>query len=199
MPTSAGPTVPVRDRILAAAADLARASGWRQVRMTAVAARAGVSRQTVYAQFETKDGLARGLVTVEVERVVGLAVAAMEGHPDGDPAGAIAAGVRAVLDEGRRNALLRVVLDRGPGGDPELIRLLTSDAAPVYVTLWNAVAPWVRRTFPAADLPTLAAVIDVLGRVTVSHLVQPGAGDLDVARTVSGMAVGYLRSHSAPA
>lgn len=184
--------LPVRDRVLRAAAAMAAELGWRRVRMAAVAERAGVSRQTVYDQFSTKDNLARGILAAEVERVVGIAVDTLEAHPDGAVRPAIEAAVQAIIDEGRGNALLKVVLDSGPDGDPELLRLLTSDAAPVFATVWQGVGPWGMRNFGAIDLADVAAVIDVVGRVVVSHLVQPGPRDLPVARTVAGMTVAYV-------
>ncbi len=201
VPAPAGPaapeSLPVRDRILRAASGLAGEVGWRRVRMGAVASRAGVSRQTVYDQFSTKENLARGMLAVEVERVVGIAVEALESHPDGDVLAAIEDAVQAVVDDGRRNPLLAVVLDSGPDGDPELLRLLTSDAAPVYATVWEKVAPWGVRNFAAIDLGDVAAIVDVIGRVVVSHLVQPGPRGLPVARTVAGMTVAYLETLAA--
>jgi AcrR family transcriptional regulator len=188
---------PVRERILAAGYDLAGELGWRRVRMSAVAARAGVSRQTVYDQFSTKENLARGILAVEVDRVVGIAVDTLEAHPDGDPRTAIEAAIAAVLEEGDRNALLKVVLDNGPDGDPELLRLLTSDAAPVYAAVWQGIAPWGLRNFGALGLADVAAVVDVIGRVVVSHLVRPGPRELPVARTVAGMVVSHVEALAA--
>lgn len=188
----------MRDRILAAAAAMAVEHGWRRVRMAAVAERAGVSRQTVYDQFATKETLARGVLAAEVERVVGIAASTLETHPDGDVRAAIEHAVQAILDEGTRNALLKVVLDSGPDGDPELLRLLTSDAAPVFAVVWQGVGPWAARNFAAIGPADVAAVIDVIGRVVVSHLVQPGPRELPVARTVAGMTVAYVQELTTP-
>jgi hypothetical protein len=53
------------------------------------------------------------------------------------------------------------------------------------------------RSFRQIDLADVAAVIDVIGRVVVSHLVQPGPRDLPVARTVAGMTVAYVEQLAA--
>lgn len=184
--------VQVRDRILDAGAALAVELGWSKVRMSTVAARSGVSRQTVYDHFATKDGLALGILTVEVQRVLGLMRAELDAHDD--PRTAIRRAAGAVLEDSRGNALLRVVLDGGPDGDPELLRMLTSDAAPVHAAIWEAIAPWGARTFPDVHLARLVGVVDVVGRVVVSHLVQPGPEGLDVPRTLADMVVAYLEA-----
>ncbi len=181
---------PVRDRIRVAAAELAVELGWRRVRMAAVASRAGVSRQTVYDQFATKDGLARGILAAEVERILALLTQALWSGTD--PERSMRAAVEVVLEDCRHNTLLPVVLDQGPNGDPELLRLLTSDAAPVYAAIWQAIAPWGAHTYPTAPITRMANVVDVVGRVVVSHLVQPGPDGLDVAGTVAEMVTRYM-------
>lgn len=61
----------LRDALIAAARELTVAHGWKNVGMAQVARAAGVSRQTVYNEFDGRAGLAGALVLHEVGRFVG--------------------------------------------------------------------------------------------------------------------------------
>ncbi len=60
----------LRDTIIDAARDLTIAHGWDNVRMAQVATKTGVSRQTVYNEFDSKAGLAEALAQREAERFI---------------------------------------------------------------------------------------------------------------------------------
>src|SRR3954452_19242640 len=80
-----------RDALLDAAYDAAVAGDWAGARMLDVARAAGVSRQTLYNEFGTKDALAQALAMREIERFIeGTERALDEAHPD-DPIQAVAA------------------------------------------------------------------------------------------------------------
>ncbi|MCA8977094.1 MAG: TetR/AcrR family transcriptional regulator [Planctomycetes bacterium] len=57
-------------RIVAAATDLFRNTGFEQTRMETIAARAGVSTGTVYNYYESKGDLLVAIVSLEVEEVL---------------------------------------------------------------------------------------------------------------------------------
>ena len=61
--------VTTRDALLDAAYDAALAGDWERVRMADVAAAAGVSRQTLYYEFGSKDALAH-VIWDEVQRLL---------------------------------------------------------------------------------------------------------------------------------
>jgi AcrR family transcriptional regulator len=91
--------VPLRARIVAAAAVLTTETGWSEVTMARLAERVGVSRQTVYNEIGSKPALAEAMIrafmfadatAAEESRMVALHVGAMltramrgGGHPDG--------------------------------------------------------------------------------------------------------------------
>jgi AcrR family transcriptional regulator len=58
----------MRDTILDAAYDLVVARGWTAARMADIAAAVGLSRQTLYNEFGSKDGLAAAVALRETER-----------------------------------------------------------------------------------------------------------------------------------
>ncbi|MFE5524437.1 TetR/AcrR family transcriptional regulator, partial [Streptomyces virginiae] len=73
----------MRQRVLDAAGDLTCEAGWDQVSLSAVAARAEVSRPSVYKEFGNRAGLGRALVVRETQQfLAGVADALYPGVPD---------------------------------------------------------------------------------------------------------------------
>src|SRR4051794_8130667 len=82
----------VRQRVLDAAREIVIAGDWGRTRMGDVASRAGVSRQTLYNEFGSKDGLAVAMSVAQTEWFLGRTQAELDAHPD-DPI----AGIRAAV------------------------------------------------------------------------------------------------------
>src|SRR3954453_3892332 len=101
------PARTTRDALLDAAYDAAVAGDWARTRMLDVARAAGVSRQTLYNEFGSKDALAQALAMREVERFIeGPERAPDEAHPD-DPIQAVAAAALSTLQRAADNPLLK--------------------------------------------------------------------------------------------
>ncbi|QLH24015.1 TetR family transcriptional regulator [Streptomyces sp. Rer75] len=100
-----------RESLLDAAfAALARRP-WARIRMTDVAAAAGVSRQTLYNEFGGKDGLARALVRREAEAYLNGVERALTGAPGAaGPGERLAAAAVWTVRAGTENPLVRAVL-----------------------------------------------------------------------------------------
>ena len=81
----------IRDRLLDAAYDAAVTTGWAAARMADIAAAAGVSRQTLYDQFGSRDALAQALAMRELERFLIGTEQAMDAEDD------LVAGIEAAM------------------------------------------------------------------------------------------------------
>ncbi|MFG3091233.1 TetR/AcrR family transcriptional regulator [Streptomyces antibioticus] len=120
-----------RESLLDAAfAALARRP-WSAVRMVDVAATAGVSRQTLYNEFGSKEGLARALVRREADGYLAGAERALAAP--GDVRERLTATARWTVCAARDNALVRAVLtgcwsERLPS--PTLSAVPSSSAVP---------------------------------------------------------------------
>lgn len=104
-----------RESLLDAAYTALTDRPWAAVRMVEVAAAAGVSRQTLYNEFGSKEGLARALVRRETDNcLAGVARAlshrAPAGGGRGDAAGRVGAAAAWTLRAARANPLVRAVL-----------------------------------------------------------------------------------------
>ncbi|MFD7130083.1 TetR/AcrR family transcriptional regulator [Streptomyces sp. NPDC059894] len=97
-----------RESLLDAAFTAVTRRPWAAVRMVDVAAAAGVSRQTLYNEFGSKDGLARALVRREADGYLAGVERALAGH--GDTRDRLTAAAEWTASAARGNALVRAML-----------------------------------------------------------------------------------------
>lgn len=158
-----------RESLLDAAfAALARRP-WSAVRMVDVAATAGVSRQTLYNEFGSKEGLARALVRREADGYLAGAERALAAP--GDVRERLTATARWTVCAARDNALVRAVLtgcwsERLPS--PTLSAVPSSSAVPAQ-----------RRA--DGPLPSPGDVMAAVRDRAVAALGGPGAARADMA------------------
>jgi AcrR family transcriptional regulator len=153
-----------RDILLEAAGEAVASRPWSEVRMVDVSARAGVSRQTLYNEFGSKEGLGTALLHRRVDALLDGAALAVAGRAraGGGPAECCVTAAGHVLRTARADPLVRAAL----------------------TGCWGAVM-----TFPAASMPRppteLAAELRdrVLARMPPRIPAQDRAGGTGVART----------------
>ncbi|MFI0999188.1 TetR/AcrR family transcriptional regulator [Streptomyces galbus] len=97
-----------RESLLDAAFAALTRRPWSTVRMVDVAAAAGVSRQTLYNEFGSKDGLARALVRREADGYLAGVERALAGH--GDARERLTATAEWTVTAAHDNALVRALL-----------------------------------------------------------------------------------------
>jgi len=187
----------LRDRLFDAAAGVFADEGWRRLTMAKVADRAGVSRQTVYNEFGTKQQLAEQLVMRELDTFLDVVRRSFDSETD-----FVAAVHRALvgaLSAAEENALLRVVLGSEHSGDSELLPFITQSQGLIDRAREFLVAQ-VTTHFP--ELPVgqdrLAVAMESVVRLVLSHVTRPSgtpestADDLSwlVGALVAGVAAG---------
>ncbi|MFD9028375.1 TetR/AcrR family transcriptional regulator [Streptomyces parvulus] len=97
-----------RESLLDAAYQALARRPWSAVRMVDVAAAAGVSRQTLYNEFGSKDGLARALVRREADGYLAGVDRALAGPSD--PRERLTATAEWMMSAAHGNALVRAML-----------------------------------------------------------------------------------------
>ena len=160
---------PTRDAVLDAAADEVVARGWRGLRLQAVAAAAGVSRQTVYNLFRDKHGLAQALVLRLTGRFLDGVEQALASREELHAQWV--AAIRYTLDTAADDPLLKSVLTAD--GSDEFLPLLTSEAAPVVVAARERLAAAVTAIRPGTDPGDAAVAAETATRLAISHIVLP--------------------------
>src|SRR4051794_28889623 len=164
------PDAPVRERVLDAAAEITAGTGWSTVTMAKVAARAGVSRQTVYNEYGGKPALGQAMVLRELDRF--LTVVAHELDTHDDLVQAIRSTAEQTLCTARDNPLLNRVLasahqvSAGTGGEADLLPFLTTDAQPLISAAKDVIATRLTR-FPELRMTPaeLDAAVDAIVRL----------------------------------
>jgi AcrR family transcriptional regulator len=162
-----------RDALLDAAHDVIIAGNWQRARMLDVATAAGVSRQTLYNEFGSKDALAQALAERESQRFIdGTNRFLDEVHPD-KPVDAIAAATEWTIREASDNPLLKAVLT---DDTHDLLPFLTTRGEVVIGTVRRNIESYWRSHWP--DLPSadVELVSEMVARLTVSYLVLPSDG-----------------------
>ncbi|MEV6841776.1 TetR family transcriptional regulator, partial [Streptomyces sp. NPDC051133] len=161
----------LKERILDAAYQQVTANGWGRLKMTHIATAAGVSRQTVYTEFGSKSGVGQALVMREVEHFLTGIHEQLLVHPD-DMRTALTAAISYTLRRAANNALLKSVLTSGRGGEDDLLAHLTTHPEPLVDTATAMLNAHIAQTWPKIDAESRSLTVEVLIRLTVSHVVQ---------------------------
>ena len=162
----------LRDALVGAARDLTVAHGWAGVRMVDVARAAGVSRQTVYNEFDGRAGLAEAIAVREIERFVHAVRTELFAH-GADVRAAAYAAVLHTLREAAGNALVRAILTSARGGADELLPYLTTRSDAALALAGAVIAEWAAVHLPEAGAEEVALAGDAVIRLTISHIMLP--------------------------
>lgn len=178
------PESDTREALLEAAFHCAVRYGWRRVRMSDVATRARVSRQTLYRHFRTKDGLAAALALREQEAFLEGFRQAFEGHTDLYEA--VVAAVTWSLKHAESHPLLSQAIEEPESG---LLPYVTTRSAPLMIRSRLLGAKLLVALDPCIDPETVALLCDVLTREMFSHTLTPSEPVDVVAARLGTLAV----------
>lgn len=178
----------LRTLLLDTARALVVSGGWGRVRMSSVAASAGVSRQTLYNEFGSKEALAQALVVRETETFL-RGLAATLDNQAGSPRQALAGVVVYALRSAGDAPLLKAILT---SADNALLPLLTTDVAPVLAAARGGIADYLKREWPQADAASTQRAAEWLTRLTVSYLAFSTAPAEQVGAELADLVGRYL-------
>lgn len=153
---------------------------WQQVTMAQVAAAAGVSRQTLYNEFGSREALAQALVLREEDRFLAAVEAAVASTGHDDVAAALAAAFDVFLIAAREDPLVSAVLS--VSGNEELLALLLTQGGPVLERAVDRLVAVVTSGWPGVSPHAAAVLAEILVRLAISLAAQPaGPAGLDAA------------------
>jgi AcrR family transcriptional regulator len=164
----------LRESILDAATARASKVDWSQVRIADIAEDVGVSRQTIYNEFGSKDQLAGALFEREMAAyIVGVQEATADIVDLGD---AIRASVTWILARARSNEMLQRTLresrNRG-GGSETLLPFITVNAHLVVVPARQALLDYFDSRWPSRDREHATRLMELVIRFVISLVVLP--------------------------
>lgn len=160
----------LRETLLAAARDELRQRAWSEITMADVASAAGVSRQTLYKEFGSREEFAQAFVIHEGERFLDGVEAAVREHLD-DPRAAIGAALEFFLRSAGDDPLVRVLLsDDGTGG---MLPFVTTQGMPVVQWATARLTAVIEEGWPEAPADKARLLAETLVRLAISHITAP--------------------------
>ena len=172
----------LRDRLLDAGREQLTERAWSEVTMAEIAAAGGVSRQTLYNEFGTRDEFGQALVIREGGRFLDAVEQAIDEHAD-DPLVALTAGLERFLTIAREDPLVRLLLaDDGTAG---MLPLLTTQSGPVVDWASRRLADTIAAHWPSVAKRDLEALADALVRLAISYVTVPRDPPAQTARSIT--------------
>jgi AcrR family transcriptional regulator len=170
----------LRDTLFGAMRDELEQRTWSEVTMSDVASAAGVSRQTLYKEFGSRDEFAQALVIHEGERFLDAVDAAVREHLD-DPRAAVRAALETFLRTAGEDPLVRILLsDDGTAG---LLPFVTTQGAPVVQWATARLTATIEQGWPQAPPPKARLLAESLVRLAISHITSPAESPEETAKS----------------
>jgi len=196
MPT-AGQRVPysvaarelLRNTLLDAACHELEERHWADITMADIAVAAGVSRQTLYKEFGSREEFAQVLVLREAESFLDAVEQAVNQHLDNPPK-ALGAAFELFLTAAAENPLLRaVVLEEGA---EELLALLTTHGKPLVERAADRLNQVIVAGWPTIRRRDAELLSDVLVRLAISYAALPSGPASQTAASVTSLLEPYV-------
>ncbi|MFF0749236.1 TetR/AcrR family transcriptional regulator [Streptomyces sp. NPDC004267] len=172
----------LRERLLDAAYELVAERGFDKLRMAHIAGAVGVSRQTLYSEFPSREAVGEALFQRELERCLVGIQAALDGHRD-DLREAVTAAVDFTLTLAARNPLVRAMLTSAR--DDGLLPYLTTRSQTAFTTASAMADGYVAEAWPAVDPVARGLAVDTAVRLTASHIVQAAGSPRESADRIA--------------
>jgi AcrR family transcriptional regulator len=178
MPYAEASRVLLRDSVLDAMRELLLTRDWSAITLSDVARVAGISRQTIYNEFGSRQGLAQGYALRLADRLVDAVHAAIDANV-GHIYEALLQGFRSFFTESAADPLVISLLTGV--AKPDLLQIITTDSAPIITResarLTSAlIGSWVATSEEDAGVLARAIV-----RLALSYVSMPPEADHDVA------------------
>lgn len=182
----------MRDVVLDAMRRELLSKDWSAITLSDVARTAGVSRQTIYNEFGSRQGLAQAYALRLADRLVDDVSRAVDAHV-GDVYAAFLDGFRAFFTASAADPLVISLLTGA--AKPDLLQIITTDSAPIITHCSQRLAAtlvdsWVRPE--AEDAGVLARAIV---RLAMSYVSMPPEADHDVAADLARLMTPFAERH----
>jgi AcrR family transcriptional regulator len=141
---------------------------WNEVTMGDIAATAGVSRQTLYKEFGSREQFARSLVLREADRFVAAVEGAMDAHLE-DPTAALVAAFALFLTAAAEDPLIRAAI----AGADEMLPLVTTQGQPLIERSAERLIEAIGSRWPQVSAHDVALLAECLVRLAISYATLP--------------------------
>lgn len=172
----------LRTTLLEAARELLRERRWNDITMADIAKGSGVSRQTLYNEFGSRQGFVQAYLLYDADRLLSAVEQAID-SAGGVPATAIERAFRTFLESVQQDPLAITVLS---GDDPDgILALVTTRGGPVLLVAAARLGEAIARNWPAAAEADVKLLAEQLVRLAISHTALPDGSPADAAVQIS--------------
>ncbi len=182
VPYAEASRVLLRDSILDGMRELLQTRDWSQITLADVAKAAGISRQTIYNEFGSRQGLAQGYALRLADRLVDEVDKAIANNV-GDIHAAFLAGFRKFFTESAADPLVISLLTGS--AKPDLLQLITTDSAPIITRASQRLTESFQSSWVRASEEDAGVLARAIVRLAMSYVSMPPEADHDVAHDLA--------------
>ena len=180
----------LRNTLLDAAREELRSRRWADVTMADIALAAGVSRQTLYKEFGSREEFAQVLVMREADSFLLAVQDAVAAHLD-DPTSALAAAFEVFLQGAAENPLVHTIV-HGDGAE-ELLTLFTTQGQPLVERAAERLTDVMLANWPVAQRQDAELLSDCFVRLAISYAALPKGPAGATAASIAKMFRPYVQ------
>jgi AcrR family transcriptional regulator len=158
----------LRDTLLDAARRELEHRAWSEVTMADIALAAGVSRQTLYKEFGSRDEFAQAFVLREADRFIAAVETALDAHLE-DPIAALTAAFGLFLAAAADDPLIRAAI----AGSGEMLPFVTTQGQPLVQGAAERLSMAILARWPQAAPHDAALLAECLVRLGISYVALP--------------------------
>jgi AcrR family transcriptional regulator len=182
----------LRDSVLDAMRDLLLTRDWSAITLSDVARAAGISRQTIYNEFGSRQGLAQGYALRLADRLVDTVHAALDDNV-GNMYEAFLQGFRSFFAGSAADPLVISLLTGVAKLD--LLQIITTDSAPIITRASERLTSTLTQTWVAISDEDAGVLARAIVRVALSYVSMPPEADHDVARDLARLLTPFAERH----
>lgn len=168
----------LRDSVLDAMRDLLLTRDWSAITLADVARAAGVSRQTIYNEFGSRQGLAQGYALRLADRLVDAVAAAIYDNV-GDVYAAFLEGFRAFFTDSAADPLVISLLTGV--AKPDLLQIITTDSGPIITRCSGRLTETFMHSWVQVSEEDAGILARAIVRLAIGYVSMPPEADHDVA------------------
>ena len=183
MPYAEASRVLLRDSVLDAMRDLLLMRDWSAITLSDVARAAGISRQTIYNEFGSRQGLAQGYALRLADRLVDTIHEALDANV-GNIYESFLQALRRFFAEAAADPLVTSL--RTGVAKPDLLQLITTDSAPIITRASARLTSALTQTWVATSEEDAGVLARAIVRLALSYVSMPPEADLGAPPTEGG-------------
>jgi AcrR family transcriptional regulator len=182
----------LRDLVLDAMREELLTKDWSAITLSDVARTAGISRQTIYNEFGSRQGLAQGYALRLADRLVDAIGDAITSNV-GDVYAAFLEGFRLFFAESASDPLIISLLSGV--AKPDLLQIITTDSAPILNRASQRLTEAFMNSWVGTSEQDAGVLARAIVRLAMSYVSMPPEADHDVAADLARLMTPFAERH----